>query len=132
MRVVDYKQTKSKQEAVAFIEAAKDNSIYEVVVRGDKNSMASMRNIDVYIDDELAYLLRPAEAKYWNRKIGEFYLSKTEGWQLCKYLETYAEGGVTPSWWAQADKNIRRHGDPLLDLRTEVSISSSISIRFLE
>lgn len=132
MRVVDYKQTRSKQEAVAFIEVAKDNNIYEVVVRGDKNSMSGTRNIDVYIDDELAYSLRPAEAKYWNRKIGEFYLSKAEGWQLCKYLENYAEGGVTPSWWPQADKNIRRHGDPLLDLRTEVSISSNISIRFLE
>ena len=132
MRVVDYKQTKSKQEAVAFIEATKDNSIYEVVVRGDKSSVKDTRNIDVYIDDELAYLLRPAEAKYWNRKIGEFYLSKTEGWQLCKYLECYAEGGVTPCWWAQAEKNIRRHGDPMLDLRTEFSISSNISIRFLE
>ena len=132
MRVVDYKQTKSKQEAVAFIEATKDNSIYEVVVRGDKSSVKDTRNIDVYIDDELAYSLRPAETKYWNRKIGEFYLSKTEGWQLCKYFENYAEGGVTPCWWAQAEKNIRRHGDPLLDLRTEFSISSNISIRFLE
>lgn len=132
MRVVNYKQTKSKQEAVAFIEAAEDNGIYEVVVRGDKHSTENMRDIDVYIDDELAYSLRPSEAKYWNRKIGEFYLSKTEGYQLCKYFENYAEGGVTPCWWAQAEKNIRRHGDPLLDLRTEVSISSNISIRFLE
>lgn len=132
MRVVDYKQTKSKQEAVAFIEATKDDSIYEVLVHGDKNSITSTRNIDVYIDDELAYSLRPGEAKYWNRKIGEFYLSKTEGWQLCKYLECYAEGGITPHWWPYAERNIRRHGDPLLDLRTEVSISSSISIRFLE
>lgn len=132
MRVVDYKQTRSKQEAVAFIEAAEDNGVYEVVVRGDKHSTENMRDIDVYIDDELAYSLRPAEAKYWNRKIGEFYLSKTEGYQLCKYFENYAEGGVTPCWWAQAEKNIRRHGDPLLDLRTEVSISSNISIRFLE
>ena len=132
MRVVDYKQTKSKQEAVAFIEAAEDNSIYEVVVRGDKHSTENMRDIDVYIDDQLAYSLRPSEGRYFNRNMGEFYLSKTEGYQLCKYFENYAEGGVTPCWWAQAEKNIRRHGDPLLDLRTEASISSNISIRFLE
>lgn len=132
MRVVDYKQTRSKQEAIAFIEAAKDDSIYEVVVRGDKQNMSNARNIDVYIDEELAYTLRPSEGRFWKRNIGEFYLSKSEGWQLCKYLENYVEGGVTPSWWAQAEKNIRRHGNPLMDLRMEISLGSNISIRFME
>lgn len=132
MRVVDYKQTKSKKEAVAFIEAAKDDSIYEIVVRGDKQDVSKAHNIDVYIDGELAYVLRPSEGKFWKRNIGEFYLSKSEGWQLCKYLENYAEGGITPSWWAQAEKNIRRHGDPLMDLRMEISMGSDIVIRCME
>lgn len=132
MRVVDYKQTKSKQEAVAFIEAAKDNSIYEVVVRGDKQNMSSARNIDVYVDEELAYTLRPSEGRFWKRNIGEFYLSKGEGWQLCKYLENYAEGGVTPSWWPYAERNIRRHEDPLKELRAAMLQGDNISIRFAE
>lgn len=132
MRVVDYKQTKSKEEAVAFIKERTEDSIFEVVIRSKNKSFANMRNIDVFIDGDIAYSLRPSEGKYWNRKIGEFYLTATEAIQLCRYLENYAAGGVTPCWWAQAEKNIRRHGDPLSDLRTEASISSDISIRFLE
>lgn len=132
MSVIDYRQTKSKEEAIAFINATKEDSIYEVVVRGEKQDLAKAPNVDVYIDGELAYTLRPDEGKFWERNVGEFYLSKSEGWQLCKYLENYAEGGITPSWWTQADKNIRRHRDPMFYFRHALDTGLDIDIKFVE
>lgn len=133
MRVVDYKQTRSKEEALDFIRArTTEDSIFEVVIRSKNKSFTNMPDINVCIDGDTAYYLHPSEGRYWNRKIGEFYLTATEAMQLCRYLENYAAGGVTPCWWAQAEKNIRRHGDPLLDLRTEIAVGSNILVRFLE
>ena len=132
MRVVDYKQTKSKQEAVAFIEAAKDDSVYEVVVRGAKKDMAKPRKVEIYVEGKLQYKIDPVSDEYWCEHTGNFYLSKGEGWYLAKYLETYAEGGVTPSWWAQADKNIRRHKDPMFHFRSAIDAGLDVTIKFGE
>ena len=132
MRVVDYKQTKSKQEVIAFIEAAKDDSIYEVIVRGDKSNCKVLRGVEVYIDNELIYKVNTEEGTYWSKYVGNFYLSKGEGWYLSKYFENYAEGGVTPSWWAQAEKNIRRHSDPLYNFRAAVEAGCDIAVKFME
>ena len=132
MRVVDYKQTRSKQEAVAFIEAAKDNSIYEVVVRGAKKDMSKPRKAEIYIEGKLQYKIDSASDEYWCGHTGNFYLSKGEGWYLAKYLETYAEGGVTPSWWAQADKNIRRHKDPMFYFRLAIDNGLDVMVKFGE
>ena len=132
MRVVDYKQTKSKKEAVAFIEAAKDNSVYEVVVRGAKKDMSKPRKAEIYIEGKLQYKIDPAADEYWCGYTGNFYLSKGEGWYLAKYLETYAEGGVTPSWWAQADKNIRRHKDPMFYFRLAIDNGLDVMVKFGE
>ena len=132
MRVVDYKQTKNKQEAVAFIEAAKDNSIYEVVIRGDKKDTVTPRKVEIYIEGKLQYKIDPVTDEYWCKHTGNFYLSKGEGWYLAKYLETYAEGGVTPSWWAQAYKNIKRHKDPMSFFRSAVDTGLDVIIKFGE
>jgi hypothetical protein len=132
MRVVDYKQTKNKYEAVSFINAMPDECVYEITVHGKALDYAKGRPLKVYIDDQLAYTLNPAENSYWNKRLGDFYLSEGEGWQLCKYLECYAEGGVTPHWWPYAKRNIQRHEDPLAEFRVAKLQGADIKIRFLE
>ena len=132
MRVIDYKQTKNKAEAVAFIEKAKDDSIYEVIIRGSKKDTAKARSVEVYIDGKLTYKINPATDEYLNVHKGSFYLSKGEGWYLAKYLENFAEGGVTPSWWTQAEKNIRRHEDPMFHFRNAVEQGLDVAIKFTE
>ncbi len=132
MRVVDYKQTKSKQEAVAFIETTKDDSVYEITVHGEELDFSKLRSVKVYVNGEAVYSLIPAEGKYWCKELGEFYLSKTEGWQLCKFFESCAEGGVTPHWWPYAERNIRRHKDPLKELRVAMLQGLSVEIKFGE
>lgn len=132
MRVVNYKQTKNKQEALAFIEAAKDDSIYEVVIRGNKKDIIMPRKVEIYTEGKLQYKIDPVTDEYWCSRIGNFYLSKGEGWYLAKYLETYAEGGVTPSWWTQADKNIRRHKDPMSYFRSAIGAGLDVVVKFGE
>lgn len=132
MRVVDYKQTKNKYDAVCFINTMPDECIYEITVHGKEFDTTKCRPLKVYINDQRVYSLNPAEGSYWSKRLGDFYLSKTEGWQLCKYLECYAEGGVTPHWWPYAERNIQRHEDPLKELRVAMLKGDNISIRFVE
>jgi hypothetical protein len=129
---VDYKQTRSKEEALAFIEATKDDSVYEVVIRGNKKDIVMPRKVEIYIEGKLQYKIDPVTDEYWCANIGNFYLSKGEGWYLAKYLETYAEGGVTPSWWAQVYKNIRRHENPTSYFRSAVDAGLDVTIKFVE
>lgn len=132
MRVVDYKQTVNKDDAVAFINSVDNACVYEITVHGRELDFSKLRACHVYIDNELFYVLKPDEGSYWCRRLGEFYLSKGEAWQLCKYFENYAEGGVTPSWWAQADRNIRRHSDPLMELREALVQGFDVTVEFME
>lgn len=132
MRVVDYKQTNNKDDAVFFINKMPDDCVYEITVHGKELDYSKLRPVKVYIDGELIYSIRAKDGSYWSKRLGEFYLSKSEGWQLFKYLENYAEGGATPHWWPYAEHNIQRHSDPLAELRDAMTQGFDISIKFGE
>ena len=126
--IVNYGQFKDIGEAEKFVQSIKAPSTIEITVHGEDPWNILPEKVCVLIDRKAVYNL-DFTSRVYKLNDTEFYLSKKEALDVYLYLKSlHCE--TVPHWWPYAERNIRRHGDPLKVLREALSKGAEISIEF--
>lgn len=126
--IVNYGQFKDIAEAEKFVQSIKAPSTIEITVHGEDPWSALPEKACVLIDRKAVYSLN-FKASQYKLNDTEFYLSKKEALDVYLYLKSlHCE--TMPHWWPYAERNIRRHGDPLKVLREALAKGAEVEVRF--
>ena len=126
--ITNYGQFTDAKEAEAFIQSIAKGSTIEITVHGEDPWSGLPEKACVLIDRKAVYSF-DFKTKLYKLNNTEFYLSKKEALDVYLYLKSlHCE--TVPHWWPYAERNIRRHGDPLKVLREALAKGAEISIEF--
>lgn len=127
--IVNYGQFKDIAEAEKFVQGIKAPSTIEITVHGEDPWNILPETACVLIDRKVVYSFDFKTRRY-KLNDTEFYLSKKEALDVYLYLKSlHCE--TVPHWWPYAERNIRRHGDPLKTLREALAKGAEICIEFI-
>ena len=126
--ITNYGQFTDVKEAEKFMQSVAKGSTIEITVHGENPWDCLPKRAVVLIDKKAVYDFNYVAHEY-KLNGNEFYLSMKEARDIYLFLKSL-RCTTTPHWWPYAERNIRRHGDPLKVLREALVRGAEVDVKF--